>query len=273
MIRNLVASLGVLFGASAAVAGCGPSPEACALENGTYHIAVPPSATSNTATIMFLHGYGSSGANVMKNKRLVASILDRGYAIIAPDALPRRGPGTPTGWAFRDGMGSRDEAAFLQSVVEDAATTFGVDPNRTVLSGFSGGGFMVSYLACATPDAFSAYAPVAGGFWKPHPTECSGPVRLHHTHGWTDGVVPLEGRLLGGGRFQQGDIHYGLDLWRDANGCAEHKPDTMQVNGPFWMRVWANCDEGALVFALHPGGHSIPQGWADMTIDWYEALP
>jgi polyhydroxybutyrate depolymerase len=25
--------------------------------------------------------------------------------------------------------------------------------------------------------------------------------------------------------------------------------------------------------ALFPGGHGVPAGWADMMLDWYEALP
>ncbi len=271
-MKRPLAALAVYFAAPAAHAACDTQPDACQIEEGTYHIALPAEADADVPAVMFLHGYGSSGGNVMKNAGLVNSVLDRGYAMIAPDALPRGGPDRPTGWAFRGGFEGRDEAGFFKDVMEDVETRFGVDPDNVLLAGFSGGGFMVSYLACATPDAYPAYAPVAGGFWRPHPESCEGPVRMHHTHGWTDGVVPLEGRLLGGGRFQQGDIYAGLEIWRVANGCVEHKPDQMRTEGDFWTRDWAQCDPGGeLVFALHPGGHMIPKGWADMAIDWYEA--
>ena len=97
---------------------------------------------------------------------------------------------------------------------------------------------------------------------------------MFHTHGWTDNVVPLEGRLLGGGRFHQGDIFAGLEIWRVANECADTKPSGFSTTGQFMRRNWMGCAEGsALEFALFPGGHTVPNGWADMMVDWYEGLP
>lgn len=131
---------------------------------------------------------------------------------------------------------------------------------------------MVTYLACAQPDAFPAYAPVAGGFWRPHPEACAGPVKLLHTHGFVDSTVPLEGRPLGGGRFLQGDIYEGLTLLREANGCAAPDPDGYRETDIYMRRFW-NCEAGsALEFALWPGGHAVPPGWADMTLDWFESV-
>ena len=99
-----------------------------------------------------------------------------------------------------------------------------------VLGGFSIGGSMTSYLACAAPEAFDAYLPVSGGFWRPHPTECVGPVRLLHTHGWTDTTVPLEGCVVrvedinDPNGFVQGDIFYTLGMWCEAGlGTAVHQ--------------------------------------------------
>ena len=133
---------------------------------------------------------------------------------------------------------------------------------------------MVTYLACEAPESFAAYAPVSGGFWRPHPAGCAGPVRLLHTHGWSDTTVPLEGRFLGGGRFQQGDIFAGLEIWRAANRCPDQRPDAHAATGPFWRRSWTGCAPGsALELALFPGGHTVPEGWADLALDWFEALP
>ena len=186
--------------------------------------------------------------------------------------MPRAAGGRP-GWNFRGDPGGRDEIAFLTGVLADAAARFGLNPDAALLAGFSSGAFMVNYLACAAPQSFAAYAPVSGGFWRPHPAACAGPVRLFHTHGWVDGTVPLEGPFLGGGRFQQGDIFAGLEIWRHANGCVDEKPSGYAETGQFWRRKWENCGEGAaLEFALFPGGHTIPPGWTDMALDWFEAL-
>jgi polyhydroxybutyrate depolymerase len=141
-----------------------------------------------------------------------------------------------------------------------------------LLSGFSIGGSMASYVACAVPGSFRAYAPVAGSFWRPHPAACAGPVALLHAHGWQDGTVPLEGRVLGNGAVQ-GDVHVAMQIWRAANGC-RLQPDLYDTRGDFQIRAWTGCASGArLDFALHPGGHSIPPGWANLALDWFEALP
>ncbi len=257
-----------IFG-QAAQATCGDEEGHCEVASGAYHIELPRADTP--PLVIFLHGYGGSAAGTMKNRNMVDPLLARGYAVMAPEGAVRNGRKS---WNFYPGWEGRDEAAFLTDVVADAVERFGIDGDRVVLGGFSAGGFMVNYLACAAPETFSAYAPVSGGFWRPHPEECKGPVRLFHTHGWTDNVVPLEGRYLGGGRFQQGDIFAGLEIWRSANECVDNRPDAFGTTGPFMRRKWTRCADGsALEFALFPGGHTVPKGWADMMVDWYEGLP
>jgi polyhydroxybutyrate depolymerase len=37
-------------------------------------------------------------------------------------------------------------------------------------------------------------------------------------------------------------------------------------------RVWNACAPGTeLEFCLHDGGHGVPPGWAEATLDWFEA--
>jgi polyhydroxybutyrate depolymerase len=259
---------------AAPAAACGREDAACETALGGYHVALP-SAPEGAPAVMFLHGAGGSGAGVLSMSGMVAEVTARGYAVIAPDGLPWQGRGGGI-WSFlpeAQRPKARDEGAFLIGVAVDAAERFGLDPDRVLLAGFSAGGFMVSYLACDDPDGFPAYAPVAGGFWRPHPEACAGPVRLLHTHGLADTVVPLEGRPLGGGRFLQGDIFEGMAIWRAANGCARPDPDAHGVSGAFSTRRWDCAPGSALGMALHPGGHSVPEGWAAMTLDWFEALP
>ncbi|MEO1138301.1 MAG: alpha/beta fold hydrolase, partial [Pseudomonadota bacterium] len=220
----------LMMSGSAAWAVCGDDTGACEMESGTYHIKLPIEARADMPVVIFLHGYGSSGQNAISLNRMVDPLRARGYAVIAPDGKPRAEDGTgPNSWVFYPGWPGRDEAAFLKDVVADSADRFGTSMETVLLSGFSAGGFMVNYLACEAPDSFSAYAPVSGGFWRPHPAECDGPVKLFHTHGWTDGTVPLEGRKLAGGRWQQGDIFAGLEIWRAANECSDEKPSGYQT--------------------------------------------
>lgn len=254
---------------------CGGIEAPCEIDGGSFLVERPaPGPVPPKGAMLFLHGWGGSGAGILRNRGLVEDVLGRGYIMVAPNGTPRA-QGSGRSWSFHpDFPARRDDQAFLRAVMAELERREGIPRARMLLGGFSAGGFMASYLACADPGAAAAFVPVSGGFWRPHPESCAGPVRLFHTHGWRDTVVPLEGRWLGGGRAAQGDIFHGMDLWRQASGCDALMPDGIAVDDAFWRRSWHGCAPGAaLEFALFPGGHAVPPGWADMVLDWFEALP
>lgn len=265
---------GLAFGlallGSAAMAGCNGAPGACTIEGGSYHLLLPEGAKDGIPAVMFLHGYGGEGASTLRNRPMVELILQRGYAVIAPDGQPRD-RGTGRSWDFHpDRPARRDETAFLIAVGDDAAARYGLDRDRMLLAGFSIGGSMTSYLACAAPGAFAAYAPVAGSFWRPHPETCAGPVRLLHTHGTADRTVPMTGREIRPG-LVQGNVVEAMEIWRATDRCRSAGPDVDTVLGIYAVRRWTTCAPGArLDVALHEGGHLIPEGWAQMALDWFE---
>ena len=243
----------------------------CRIDGGTYRIALPADP-QDAPVVVFLHGFGSSGAGTMRMTEVVEAVTARSYAFVAPDGQPRDG-GNGLRWDFRGASADRrDEDGFLRDVLADAVDRFGLDPERAILAGFSNGAFQTAYQACRSPGDFDAFAPVSGTFWVPQPESCAGPVRLFQTHGWRDGVVPLEGRPLGE-RAVQGDVFEGLDLWRRTNFCARDDPQGFAETGTFQRRHWDCAPGSALELALFPGGHQVPGGWAAMMLDWYEALP
>lgn len=262
-------AVSVALTSSAALADCNGTSSACEIDGGTYHIVLPEGATAPVPAIMLLHGYGGEGVGTIRNKPMVSLMLGRGYAVIAPDGQ-RRDDGAGRSWDFHpDRPATRDEVAFLTAVADDAATKYGLDRDRMLLAGFSIGGSMTSYVACSSPDAFAAYAPVAGSFWRPHPESCKGAVQLLHTHGLADRTVPMTGREIYPG-FVQGNVYEAMDIWRATNGCSA-EPDVEESPGIYTVQRWTSCDPGArLDVALHDGGHNIPKGWAQMAVDWFE---
>ncbi len=261
-----------------ALAGCLDRDGACKIALGEYHIARPAGAEGALPAVMFLHGYGGNGGQTLKNTGMVNAILARGYGVIAPSGRDELG-NEGRDWSFHpDFHEARDETVFLRAVLEDAAANHGIDRDRILLAGFSIGGSMVAYAACEDPTLAAAYAPVAGNFWRPYPQTCAGPVRLLHTHGWSDSTMPLEGRILGAGdgaatQVRQGDVFASMELWRATNGCTKMAADRFAMQGEFWHRSWRRCTPGsALEFALWPGSHAVPRGWADMALDWFEGL-
>jgi polyhydroxybutyrate depolymerase len=277
MLKYLLPWAVVVASATVAQAECGDVEDACEVDEGAYLVALPDGDIKGS--IMFLHGFGGSGKGSV-GQSWVKDALARGYAVIGPDGTVRDTGRPARRWSFHpDWPAQRDEIAFLTSVRDDAAERFDLDADKMILGGFSIGGSMTSYLACAAPEAFDAYLPVGGGFWRPHPTECVGPVRLLHTHGWTDTTVPLEGRVVRGedindpNGFVQGDIFYTLGMWREVNECVQSRADKFVTKGPFMRRSWDRCaPESALEFALFSGGHRVPKGWADLALDWLENL-
>lgn len=254
-----------------ALADCGPVAGPCTVPLGEYHITLPE-GEGPFPTLVYLHGAGGRGEGMVNS---MGRAVARGYAVIGPQGAQRPGSRFGSGWSFHpEREAFRDEPAFLREVIADAEARFGIDPDRLLLAGFSIGGSMTSYIGCSEPDLARAYAPVAGGFWRPHPAldACAAPVDVLHTHGWTDGTVPIEGRVLGGGTTRQGDVFQALEIWRETNGCALSAPDRITTEDPFWMRIWTSCGGGSLTFAMHPGGHSMPRDWPDLALDWFEAL-
>jgi polyhydroxybutyrate depolymerase len=269
-ILALALTLTSAFVATAATADCNGDTGPCVLPNGTYHIVLPEGTKGPIPAILLLHGYGGEGLGTIRNKPMVNLMLGRGYAVIAPDGQPREN-GEGRSWDFHpDRPATRDETAFLISVADDAATRFGLQRDDMLLAGFSIGGSMTSYVACQAPDAFAAYAPVAGSFWLPQPTSCAGPVRLFHTHGKADQTVPLLGREIMPG-FVQGNVFKAMETWRLTDGCPSAEADETITLGIYTVQHWTGCQPGTdLRFALHEGGHSIPKGWAQMAVDWFE---
>lgn len=251
----------------------------CPVGDRAYYIALPEDQDGPHPAVVFIHGWGSSGSGALRNTSLVSGFTNRGYAVIAPDGVPREGRSGKS-WGFHPASGRQmDEVAYLEQVRDDAILLHDLDPDRIVLAGFSIGGSMTAYVACLAPNAFAAYAPLGGNFWRPHPTNCAGPVRLLHTHGWNDGTVPLEGRVVNDlpaddpRAFVQGDVFHALSVWRQTNECAHLKADRFETDGPYWRRSWDRCSPGsALEFALFPGGHSVPQSWPDLVTNWFEGL-
>lgn len=266
--------LALVTAAPAVALECGGETEPCKIATGEYHIVVPAGWQGGPA-VLHLHGYGSDGAKVIRNKGFAEPLLARGYALIAPTGAPWY-ENKPNDWAVRDGWNTypRNDVRFLRDVLADAAVRAGVDQARVLLTGFSRGGSMVWDMACFAPDFARAYAPASGGFWKPMTEDCVGPVHLLHAHGFADAMVPLEGRAWHNAEFDvtvsQADLWEGLQLWRRKNSCPSNAAEHEATEG-LWRKRWT-CDDGSLELVLHKGGHKLPQGWTTIVLDWFESL-
>ena len=161
----LALAFAVLASTASAQDVCGRDGDPCEVPLGTYRIALPAPMDTPVPAIVFLHGAGGSGRGMLSMTGTIKAMTSRGYAVLAPDGIGREGRDGGF-WSFlreEQRPRLRDERAFFDQIVADAADRFGIDPETVILSGFSAGAFKVTTVACDSPEAFEAYAPVAGG--------------------------------------------------------------------------------------------------------------
>ena len=254
------------------LAACFDEKAACKVAGGRYQVMWPNGVDRNTKVpaVVVLHSWGASGLGLIRSGKMVKVMLAQGYAVIAPEGLQRT-DGEGGTWDFQPTRKARrDEVAFIIAVADDAAKRANIDRDKMLLTGFSIGGSMTSYVACKAPNSFKAFAPTLASFWRPQPESCEGPVNLLHSHGLADTSVPLTGRTVGDG-LRQGNVYEAMDIFRKANGCSSWEPTTTGTDGEVKWRRWTSCVKGGSVeLALYPGGHSVPRGWAERALKWFE---
>jgi polyhydroxybutyrate depolymerase len=245
----------------------GPEPCALTLPDGTtaqYYVREPTDwdGSARLPLIVWFHGYGGAGSNEIANDGLVTDWTEAGYLFVAGD-------GATNSWAHQGSPSQeRDDIAYVEMLVDALFARYPIDRDRVVASGFSQGGSMVWSVACFIGAPFTHYAPIAGAFWEPAPPACpTDAVVLRHTHGLSDGVVPMAGRPIGE-RWHQADVRRGMATLAAANQCAGPAGQAEDGFGQTECTGWTGCASGQLELCLHEGGHSVPAGWTDATQAW-----
>lgn len=257
----LVASLGLACqtveetACSAGLSGCHE------VEGGRYLIREPAGWDRESALpmLVYFHPYGGSDTVIRGKDWIGEGLDDQGMLGVFPNGIDNT-------WAHEGSPSkARDEIAFLDAVLADVASRY--DLAYAVAAGFSQGGSMAWDAACYRGDRFEAVFPIAGAFWEPLPETCpAGPVNLRHTHGLSDGMVPMEGRPIG--NSNQGDVLSGMAVWRSVNGCSE-APDRTEDVGVSTCQIWSSCaSQKELILCLHGGGHEVPTGWFAESLGW-----
>lgn len=249
-MHRFIVIAALLFAVSGAFA-CGPDTD-CVIGDRHYRIALPDGyeEVAPVGAIVFAHGYRGSAQGVMRNKSLRQMVSDMGLALIAVKSLDEDWV-LPNAPSHLDSDGA-EEFAYFEGVLADASGRFAMDRDRIMMTGFSAGGMMVWNLACARPDLFAGFAPIAGTFWKEPPAKCEMPVAsIVHIHGTEDRMVPLAGRPIG--PTKQGDVAEALAMYREFGEFGD--AETVQVNDMNCQRR-ANDAGDVLEFCTFPGGHS-----------------
>ena len=255
---GLLFALSVLPGNAAA---CGAETD-CQLGDHSYRIQMPSEPGNNPpGALIFAHGYKGSSRGTMRNVSLVALAAKQGVALVAADAIM-------DDWSIPNAPAQStstevNEIAYFDALRDALVSKHGIDPDRIVVAGFSAGGMMVWNLACARPEDYAGFIPIAGTFWAPGPASCATPgADIIHIHGTSDKIVPLAGRPIA--ETHQGDLNKILAMYIANGGYSATDADDLTG---LTCEAWRNTDAALLMKCLHAGGHSfkseyIESAWA-----------
>lgn len=249
---------------------CGTEDTPCQVGKLSYRVVLPEAAPEPPAVI-YLHGYGATANSAVNLSGLAAAFTDRGIAFIAPNGQVDIDNPKVLDWGVHDGYRwPRDDLAALEQIKEDAIARFDLNADRILLAGYSRGGSLVWDKACTDHSFAFAYASASGAFWEPMWRRCSGPVHMHHSHGFADRTVPLEGRFVtfGDYDFEQGSVLKSIEFLTRTNGCGQ-MANSVSTEGATWRKKWSKCQDGSVTLALGPHGHGRQPGWAGAVADWF----
>lgn len=153
----------------------------------TYWLYLPENLPDEAPLVMVLHGYGGSAEGYRPEMMEVAK--ENGFAVCYPQgAQDKKGKNCwNVGYPFQEGL-KTDDVDFICSLARNLQKTYGLSSRNTFLTGMSNGGEMCYLMAYLRPDAFAAFAPIAGLSmeWSYKKYDAIKPVPLMEVHGTED---------------------------------------------------------------------------------------
>jgi phospholipase/carboxylesterase len=161
-------------------------------------------ATPLKYLIIFFHGFGSNGANLLDLSHHLEKSLPHSV-FVAPDAFTPL-PGYDAGYQWFD-LGDMDPAFMARgadqvrnqgiAMVQAIQQHYGVGPENTILVGFSQGTMMALSLALGHSRLARAVIGFSGGLYMDSAFIKADPefLKIHLIHGEEDTVVPFEASL------------------------------------------------------------------------------
>ncbi len=242
-----------------------------------YRLYVPgraQSANEPLPLLIALHGGGVNAASMDELTDLKALADRKGFLYMRPQGYDAENRGFQT-WNAGSCCGEAeaagiDHVAVIDTMIDDVAAQFDVDPARIYVTGHSNGGMMAYRLACQLSDRIAAIAPNSSyqmdkdydRLLQPTVYACqpSRPVPVLHMHGLADTCAPFEGGqstgIEGGERPPVADS---IDFWVGNNRCSSGPVETYR-NGDSRCVTYSGCEDGAdvVLCTTDSAGHVWP---------------
>ena len=127
----------------------------------TYWLYVPENLRADAPLVFVLHGYGGKAEGYRPEMMVTAQ--KHGFAVCYPQGEKdgKKKNCWNVGYPFQKGLKTND-VDFLCDLARYLQKKHGFKKENTFFSGMSNGGEMCYLMAAVRPDAFTAYAPIAG---------------------------------------------------------------------------------------------------------------
>jgi poly(3-hydroxybutyrate) depolymerase len=171
--------------------------------------------------VVALHGYTSSGLGVSGFFDLIDSIHENGHLLLRPD-----GTISATGQRFWNATDACcniwgqevDDVSWLTSLINEAITYHGADPEGIIIVGYSNGGFMAHRMACERGDMLRSIISLAGATHYDF-NDCpnTGYPNVLQIHGTSDSVIFYDGGAILGDNYPAASQT--VFSWANRSGC------------------------------------------------------
>lgn len=159
------------------------------------------------------------------------------------------------------------DVVYLKALIDEVAAKVSIDKARIFLSGWSGGGFMASQMACRYASLFRAIGVYAGG--APYDPENGDPNYTPACAGASIATIVVHGDADGAVDVSSGE--YAGQYWSEHNGCQ----GSQSASTPSPCKTYDGCpaDKPVKTCIVSGVGHPLWTKAHEAAWAWFKSLP
>lgn len=215
--------------------------------------------------VLVLHG--GAGSAAMQRERTGFDVLARreGFMVVFPQGSEYR-PGMHawnTGYLMRRQVGTVDDVAYLDALIDRLIEKYGADPERVYMTGGSNGGMMTMVYATRRAERLAGIAPVIAAMFS-FDIRPSLPVPILLINGALDQEVPIGGGMSRNPLVRNAQtapyqsLEDTVNFWLGVN--RSNREPEVRVEGSVTTRIWSATPGGAVTVSVvdAQAGHGWP---------------
>ena len=197
----------------------------------SYWLYIPENLRDDAPLVVVLHGYGGKAEGY--RPEMVETARKHGFAVCYPQGAKDKNEKNcwNVGYPFQAGL-KTDDVDFICDLAKHLQKKYGFKKENTFLTGMSNGGEMCYLMAARRPDAFAAFAPIAGltmewSYKKYTPVKA---VPLMEVHGTMDRTSRWEGDPKNeGGWGEYISVPLAVGIWAAKARCTHTETTEMPL--------------------------------------------